>query len=137
MEFLVTDNHGAVIGPDNGSYKTDDNGRFVISGLTPGQTITVKETKTLPGYILNDKPQSVAIEAGDAQTLTFYNEAKSALLIVKRDSVTEQPLKGAEFQVLTADGKFVDDMGGALSSNGVLYFLRSNFKNIISPIFQV
>ena len=87
--------------------------------LTPGQTITVKETKTVSGYILNDKPQSIAIEDGDAQTLTFYNEAKSALLIVKRDSVTEQPLKGAEFQVLTADGKFVDDMGGALSSNGI------------------
>ena len=33
--------------------------------------------------------------------------------------MTEQPLKGAEFQVLTADRKFVDDMGGALSSNGI------------------
>ena len=38
-----------------------------------------EETKTVSGYILNDKPQSITIEDGDAQTLTFYNEANGEM----------------------------------------------------------
>ena len=118
-EFLVTDSRGTKLGPANGVYTTDAHGQFVVSGLTPGQTVTVKETKTLTGYVLDTTPQTITIEAGDAQTLTFYNSVQAALKIIKRDSVTLHPLSGARFQVLTADGKYVDNLGGLFSSNGI------------------
>ena len=44
VTFLITDSSGQVIGPNNGEYTTDRNGRIVLSGLTPGTTITAKET---------------------------------------------------------------------------------------------
>ncbi|MDE6591181.1 MAG: hypothetical protein K2K53_12735, partial [Oscillospiraceae bacterium] len=53
VTFLVTDSSGAVVGPNNGEYVTDRNGRIVITGLTPGTTITAKETKTVSGYVLD------------------------------------------------------------------------------------
>ena len=40
VEFLVTDSSGAVVGPSNGVFTTDENGRIVITGLVPGTVIT-------------------------------------------------------------------------------------------------
>ena len=79
VEFLVTDSGGSVVGPNNGRYVSDQNGRAVISGLTPGTTITVRETWTPSGYLLNTTPQSILIKEGDAQELTIYNEKKGEL----------------------------------------------------------
>ena len=105
----------------------------MVSGLTPGQTVTVKETKTLTGYVLDTTPQTITIEAGDAQTLTFYNSVQAALKIIKRDSVTLHPLSGARFQVLTADGKYVDNLGGLFSSNGI-YTTDSNGEILLTGL---
>ena len=58
VEFLVTDSSGAVIGPNNGYYYTDKDGRITISNLEPGITVTARETKTLDGFILDGTPQS-------------------------------------------------------------------------------
>ncbi|MBP5718868.1 MAG: hypothetical protein J6X53_07805, partial [Abditibacteriota bacterium] len=33
-EFLVTDSFGTNLGPDNGRFVTDADGRFVVDGLT-------------------------------------------------------------------------------------------------------
>lgn len=53
VTFLVTDSSGEVVGPNNGEYITDENGRIVIDGLEPGTTVTARETKTLEGYVLD------------------------------------------------------------------------------------
>ena len=57
VTFLVTDSSGAVVGPSNGEYITDENGRIVIDDLEPGTTITAREVKTLEGYVLDTAPQ--------------------------------------------------------------------------------
>ena len=54
VEFLVTDSSGAVVGSSNGYFTTDKDGCISIPGLTPGTTITVKETKTQDGYVLDE-----------------------------------------------------------------------------------
>lgn len=71
VTFLVTDSSGAVVGPSNGEYITDENGRIVIDGLEPGITVTAREVKTLEGYVLDGAPKSIAIKAGEVQTLRF------------------------------------------------------------------
>ena len=74
VTFLVTDSSGEVVGPSNGEYITDENGRIVIDGLEPGTTVTAREVKTLEGYVLDGAPKSIKIKAGEVQTLRFYNQ---------------------------------------------------------------
>ena len=109
VTFLVTDSSGAVVGPSNGEYITDENGRIVIDDLEPGTTITAREVKTLEGYVLDTAPKSIEIKSGEVQTLRFYNSKQGTLVIRKLDSVTKEPLAGVEFELTYADGGYVDD----------------------------
>ena len=133
VTFLVTDSSGAVVGPSNGEYITDEAGRIVIDGLEPGTTITAREVKALEGYVLDGAPKSIEIKAGEVQTLRFYNQAKGTLVIRKLDSVTKEPLAGVEFELTYADGGYVDDENGHLSSLG-LYTTDQNGEIRISGV---
>lgn len=133
VTFLVTDSSGAVVGPSNGEYITDEAGRIVISDLEPGTTVTAREIKTLEGYVLDTTPKSIEIKAGEVQTLRFYNEAKGTLVIRKLDSVTKEPLSGVEFELTYADGGYVDADNGHLSSKG-LYTTDQNGEIRISGV---
>ena len=133
VTFLVTDSSGAVVGPSNGEYITDENGRIVIDGLEPGITVTAREVKTLEGYVLDGAPKSIAIKAGEVQTLRFYNSKQGTLVIRKLDSETHEPLAGVEFELTYADGGYVDDANGHLSSKG-LYTTDQNGEIRISGV---
>lgn len=133
VTFLVTDSSGAVVGSSNGEYITDENGRIVITDLEPGTTVTAREVKTLEGYVLDSTPKSILIRTGEAQTLRFYNQAAGTIVIRKLDSVTKEPLAGVEFELTYADGGYVDDANGHLSSLG-LYTTDSNGEIRISGI---
>ena len=133
VTFLVTDSSGAVVGPSNGEYITDENGRIVIDGLEPGITVTAREVKTVEGYVLDGAPKSIEIKAGEVQTLRFYNEAKGTLVIRKLDSETREPLAEVEFELTYAEGGYVDDANGHLSSKG-LYTTDQNGEIRISGV---
>lgn len=133
VTFLVTDSSGAVVGPSNGEYITDENGRIVIDDLEPGTTITAREVKTLEGYVLDTAPKSIEIKSGEVQTLRFYNSKQGTLVIRKLDSVTKEPLAGVEFELTYADGGYVDDANGHLSSLG-LYTTDQNGEIHISGV---
>ena len=133
VTFLVTDSSGAVVGPSNGEYITDEAGRIVINDLEPGTTVTAREVKALQGYVLDTAPKSIEIKAGEVQTLRFYNEAKGTLVIRKLDSVTMEPLSGVEFELTYADGGYVDADNGHLSSKG-LYTTDQNGEIRISGV---
>ena len=119
VEFLVTDGTGAVVGPNNGYYTTDKDGRITIPNLEPGTTITARETKTLDGYILNPTPQTITIKTGEGQTMTFWNKKAGGLIVNKVDALTKKPLAGVKFKITYADGRNVDMDGGKISSNGL------------------
>ena len=133
VTFLWTDSSGGVVGPSNGEYITDENGRIVITDLEPGTTVTAREVKALEGYVLDTAPKSIEIKAGEVQTLRFYNEAKGTLVIRKLDSVTHEPLAGVEFELTYAEGGYVDDANGHLSSKG-LYKTNENGEIMISGV---
>ena len=59
VEFKVTDSRGQVQGMNNGVYYSDRNGDFMVTGLDPGLTVTVRETRTVDGYVLDGTPQSI------------------------------------------------------------------------------
>lgn len=84
VEFMVTTADGSVVGDANGKYVTDSAGSFTVSGINPGTTLVVKETRAKSGYVLDDTPQTATIKAGQTVTLEFRNAPKGSLIIVKR-----------------------------------------------------
>lgn len=131
VEFLVTTADGTVVGDANGKFVTDSAGSFTVSGINPGTTLVVKETRAKAGYVLDDTPQTATIKAGQMVTLEFRNAPQGNLIINKLDSVTKKPLEGVRFKITYADGSFVDN--GVLSSKGI-YFTDRNGQIILSGI---
>nr|WP_325205310.1 SpaA isopeptide-forming pilin-related protein [uncultured Oscillibacter sp.] len=119
VAFKVVDSSGAPLNPDGGIYYTNNAGEIVLEGLEPGETITAQEIKTVDGYVLDGRPQSIKIEAGKAQNLTFWNAPAGSLIIRKLDKQTGKPLAGVEFEVIYAEGGYVDTDNGHLSSKGL------------------
>lgn len=103
-EFKIAYADGTLIGDSNGIFRTDENGEIRISGLKPGKSVVVTETRAPDGFILDTQSQTVQIKEGRTVSLTFKNTPKGALIIQKRDSETNKPLPGAEFRVMTAAG---------------------------------
>ena len=83
---------------------TNEQGEILISDLEPGKSVIVTETRAPDGYEIDTQSQTIQIQAGRTVSLTFKNEPRGALIIQKRDSVTGQPLAGAQFRVTTASG---------------------------------
>ena len=109
VTFLVTDSSGQVVGPNNGEYVTDRNGRIVLTDLVPGTTLTAKETKTVAGYVLDTTPQSILIKSGTAQTLTFFNKSEGGLELIKvSESDPTQRIPGTTFEIRKMDGALVE-----------------------------
>ena len=133
VEFFVTTADGTVVGDANGKFVTDSAGSFTVSGINPGTTLVVKETRAKSGYVLDDTPQTATIKAGQTVTLEFRNAPKGSLIIVKKDAVTGKALKGVTFTITTSSGQFVADAEGQISSNG-LYYTDENGKIILSGL---
>ncbi len=133
VEFLVTDQTGAVVGPNNGYYTTDKDGRITISNLEPGTVITARETRTQAGYLLDGTPQSITVKTGEVQSMTFWNKKAGGLIVNKIDALTKKPLAGVKFKITYADGSNVDLDGGKISSNG-LYTTNTEGQIVISGI---
>ena len=133
VEFLVTEQTGAVVGPNNGYYTTDKDGRITISNLEPGTVITARETRTQAGYLLDGTPQSITVKTGEVQSMTFWNKKAGGLIINKIDALTKKPLTGVKFKITYADGSNVDLDGGKISSNGY-YTTNTEGQIVISGI---
>ena len=133
VEFLVTDSAGSLIGNANGKFVTDSVGTFTIMDVAPDTTLIIKESRTRDGYLLDDTPQTVKVKSNDIVTVEFRNQPLGGLRIVKLDSITHKPLEGVEFKVTYADGSFVPDKNGQISSNGI-YRTDKNGEVLISGL---
>jgi len=112
-----------LIGDGNGIFRTDENGEIRITGLKPGKSVVVTETRAPAGFILDTQSQTVQIKEGRTVSLTFKNQPKGAIIVQKQDSATGQPLAGAEFRIATAAGCEVGLDGvigtSSLTQNGI------------------
>lgn len=133
VAFKVVDGSGAAVGPDDGTYYTDKAGEIVLEGLEPGTTVIAREIKTVDGFVLDGTPQDILIKAGTVQQLTFWNKRAGTLVIQKKDSVSGALISGAQFQLTYANGGYVDNDNGHLSSNG-LYTTDANGEIRISGV---
>ena len=117
--FKVVDGAGAAVGPDDGVYYTDKAGEIVLEGIEPGTTVIAREVKTVEGFVLDGTPQDIKIVGGRVQQLTFWNKRAGTLVIHKKDKVSGEMIPGAQFQLTYANGGYVDNDNGHLSSNGL------------------
>lgn len=118
-EFLVTTSDGTLVGGNNGVYTTDASGTFTVTGVEPGTTLIIKETKAPQGYILSDAVHKAVVKSGETVTVSVTNERRGSLQILKKSSTDGKPLEGVSFRVTTSEGTFVAQNGGKLSSNGI------------------
>ncbi len=132
VKFKITRTDGTVIGTSNGEFETDEKGYISLPDLAPGSYI-VTETQSKTGYLLDNTPKTVEIKDHQLYTLDFYNQPMGGLIIHKLDSITKKPLQGVQFKITTADGTFVADKNGKLSSNG-LYFTDENGQIVLSDL---
>ena len=133
VEFLVTKSDGSVVGDANGKFVTDSTGTFLVKGVEPGTTLIIKETRAKPGYLLDDTPQTVQVKEGQTVTVEFRNQPMGNLIIHKLSSKDKTPLEGVQFKITYADGTYLPDEGGKLSSNG-LYWTNSEGQIALSGI---
>ena len=133
VQFFVTESDGTVVGDGNGYFTTDSAGTILIEGIEPGTTLVVKETRAKEGFLLDDTPQTAQIKAGQTVTLEFRNQPKGNLIIHKLSSTDKQPLEGVQFKITYADGSYLADENGHLSSNG-LYWTNSEGQIVLSNV---
>ena len=133
VQFFVTTSDGTVVGNGNGYFTTDSAGTILIENIDPNTTLVVKETRAKEGYILDDTPQTAQIKAGQTVTLEFRNKPLGNLIIHKLSSTDKTPLEGVQFKITYADGSYLPDEGGKLSSNG-LYWTDSEGQIVLSNI---
>lgn len=126
VEFLLTDSSGHYLGNDNGRFTTNAAGEILVDGLEPGMTVIAREVRAKTGYLLDDSPQHALIKSGETVHLQFLNQSAGNLIIRKVSTgPNKEPLEGVEFKITYADGSFVPDANGELSSNGIYYTSKS------------
>ena len=125
VTFLVTDSSGAVVGNSNGEFISGDDGRVVIPGVEPGSTISVREIKVPEGVVLDGIPKTIKISDDGANILRKKKKKVGTLVVRKLDKISKEPLSGVEFELTYAEGGYVDDANGHLSSKG-LYTTNAN-----------
>lgn len=107
---------------------TGSDGMVVLTDLHLG-TYVVTETKSIAGYTINTTPQTVVIAyknqnvSVQAESSTIRNERqKAAVLVVKNDSDTKNPLAGGQYTLYTGndivnyDGTVIVAEGTALET---------------------
>ena len=101
--------------------------------VEPGTTLVIKEIRAKDGYLLDDTPQTVQVKEGQTVTVEFRNQPMGNLIIHKLSSKDKTPLEGVQFKITYADGSYLPDEGGKLSSNG-LYWSNLEGQIILSGI---
>ncbi|MDR0905245.1 MAG: Cys-Gln thioester bond-forming surface protein [Oscillospiraceae bacterium] len=98
---------------------TSKNGTIVLAGLNPG-TYVCEETRPANAYEISNPSVQTAYITEDEQAvvqLTFSNAHKGNLIILKKDSVTKQPLSGATFKVTFSDGSVIGSSNGEYTTD--------------------
>ena len=94
-------------------YVTDENGQIHVEDLLHGNTYTIYETKTLPGYNLDTTIHEFTVDKyglinGESRyTLTLANVPNN-VDISKKDITGEDELPGATLTVKDAEGNVID-----------------------------
>ena len=96
-----------------GEIKTSQNGTAILTGLAAG-TYVCEEISAPDGYVITDAKETVYLSGKDQDviTVTFGNDRKGSLLVVKKDAVTGAPISDVEFFITDSDGSVIGNANG-------------------------
>jgi len=104
-EFVVTQMNGGMIG----RFTTGHTGYAIVPNVEPGWYV-VEEVRAPDGFVLSSTPkQNIQLIEGRPATVTFVNQRRPTLQIVKIDEITGRPLAGAVFRLAETTGRFIGD----------------------------
>lgn len=113
---------------------TDKSGKLLFEDLEYGKYI-VTETKTVPGYVLNDKSITINItENKEIVNIDIANKPIEGYVeVTKVDKETKRELQGTKFEIVDKDNNVVDtittnESGKAISKKLIYgeYFIRES-----------
>lgn len=92
---------------------TDESGLIHMKSLVEGE-YTVQETKAPEGYVLNDKPFTVTVEAGQTTSKVIQNEKQKGTLIVQKlDADNSDALANATFKIVGPNDQVYTEVSNA------------------------
>jgi uncharacterized surface anchored protein len=104
-EFIVEKVNGEKIG----RFKTDTSGSILIPELDEGGYV-VSQITSPDAYVLDSTPQTANVKSGKLSSVYFSNKSFSGIEIRSIDSVSGNPLTGAEFTITQQNGAYVADL---------------------------
>lgn len=132
--FKVERSDGTVVGTSNGLFTTDESGMIKLPTLEKG-TYVITETKAPDGYALSDNPsQTIKIDNTKTYTVDFYNHKQLGVQIIKIDSDTKQPLKGAEFQIWNTGASGSTSVSGGTPAGTLVGTYTTDNNGVINVV---
>lgn len=101
ITFAGENQNGSV--RDLGVHVSDRNGEIKLENLDVGW-YRIKEISAPDGYQLNNEEKLVYLQADDVKSVTFENTPLNAIIVLKRDSVSGEPVEGCTFQLRYLSG---------------------------------
>ena len=108
VEFEVYDEDNNLVD----TLITDENGEAISKRLRIDKEYTIRETKTLSNYVLNEETKTITLEEDKISDIVFENEAKKGQIrVIKVDQDNnEVKLANVEFEVYDEDNNLVDTL---------------------------
>jgi len=81
-----------------GTFTTNQLGQIHLTGMEAG-TYYLRETKALPGYVLDSTVREVSLYWGKTTTVELKNTPMGTLRVKKIDAITKKPIYGVTFNL--------------------------------------
>ena len=96
------------------TVETDSSGKAFLE-VDPG-SYEISEVNVPSNVIISEIPQTIFLEPGVTRTVRFFNAVKPSLTVIKRNSITKDPLENAKFHIYYASDNTetgeINDLGG-------------------------
>ncbi|MDL2324538.1 VaFE repeat-containing surface-anchored protein [Ruminococcaceae bacterium OttesenSCG-928-A16] len=117
-----------------GEYTSDSNGLITLNHTFMPGTYKIKETKTIPGYVLDETVRSVKLEAGATASITWENAPiRGGVRVEKWDNELEKneaqggaTLAGATFDIINRNSYPVNVGGVSYASGKVVHTITTD-----------
>ncbi|MFC9323981.1 collagen binding domain-containing protein, partial [Bacillus subtilis] len=83
--------------------QTDKEGKAIAANLPIGK-YTAVETKTVEGYVLDQTPKTVTVNADETTNVSFVNKKIRGNVQVFKTDEENNPLQGVEFTLYNGNG---------------------------------
>ena len=134
--FEVKRMDGTVVGNSNGLFTTDVTGTITLPKLEKG-TYIITETKAPNGYALSEvNSKTITIDNEGTYTVDFYNKELKGVQIIKKDSQTGLPLKGAQFQIWQTGASTSTSVSSSTPAGKLIGTYTTDINGVINVVLE-